>query len=191
MKALPTPAPWEPHAKKPSSKLFKPSANADKELEWFFTLAESDMGSTSNFVESLAPASTAWRDDDTMDKRAEAAHAQRTLLKWVRELGDYDAGVLQAAYMARPWPLALREEFGRLTGVIVRLAAVDTGLPDDPKALDALERKTAIRLNDALERRGPIFERVLPKGSQLLTAAFEAYVRERGGKDKPVLRGVR
>jgi hypothetical protein len=188
---IPTPAPWEPHVKTQSRKLFKPYGNADKELEWFFTMAESDMGTLSNYVESLTHVSPSWKDDDTMDKRVEAAHAQRTLLKWVGEVGDFDAGVLQAAYTARPWPLMLREEFGRLTGVIVRLATVDTGLPNDPKQLDALERRTAIRLTDALARRDPIFERVVPKGNHLLKTAFDAYVRERGGKEKPVLRGVR
>ncbi len=186
-----TPAPWAPHDKKPSTKLFRPYGNADTELEWFFTMADSAVGSPSNFVESLLPVPASWKDDDTMETRVEAAHAQRTLLKWVQEVGDFDAGVLQAAYTARPWPLLLREEFGRLTGVIVRLATVDTGLPEDPKALDAVERRTAIRLNDALPRRGAVFDRVVPKGSQLLQAAFAAYVRERGGKERPVLQGVR
>ena len=111
-----------------STESFVPSGKADKELEWFFTMAESDMGDRSNFVASLARVLPDEPGNSTMEERAEAAHAQRSLLQWIQEVGDHDAGVLKVAYVARPWPLMLREELGRLTGVVVRLGAAEIGL---------------------------------------------------------------
>ena len=96
-------------AQQTATAIFVPTGNADEELEWFFTMAESDMGDRSNFASSMIHL-TAAQQENLMDMQAEAAHAQRTLLEWIRELDDFDAGVLQAAYVARPGPLALREE---------------------------------------------------------------------------------
>jgi hypothetical protein len=169
---------------------FVPRGSADKELEWFFTMAECDMAPRSAFVASLERVLPNESGDSTMEDRAEAAHAQRTLLRWIQEVGDHGAGVLKVAYTARPWPLMLREELGRLTGVVVRLRAAEIGLPDDDRELDTLEQRTAIRLNEALACGDSNVDRLKLKASPLLQKAFIAYVRERGGRDKPVLRGV-
>ncbi len=164
---------------------FPPPGGADRELEWFFTMAESDMDARSNFA--TVPDQLC----DDLDRRAEAAHAQRKILDWLKEVGDHDAGVLKVAYVARPWPLRLREELGRVTGVVVRLATAQIGLPDDDEYLDALERKTAERLDEALAREGRgALHRYRTKGLTLLTRAFASYVRERGGPRKPILPGV-
>jgi hypothetical protein len=127
---------------------------------------------------------------DVTDERAEAAHAQTTLLKWIRELDDFDAGVLQAAYMARPWPPRLFTELGRLTGVVARLGSVEVGLPEKRHELEALELRTAARLDDALARNASVVKCLQLRASPLLERAFEAYVRERGGEKKPVFRGI-
>ena len=173
-----------------ATQIYVPRGKADTELEWFFTMAESDMGARSAFVASLARVLPDEPGDNTIEERVDAAYAQRTLLRWLQEVGDHDAGVLKAAYMARPWPLMLREELGRLTGVVVRIRSAEIGLPDDDRALDALEQRTANRLNEALANGAPLIERLQQQASPLLKRAFEAYVRERGGREAPVLRGI-
>jgi hypothetical protein len=161
------------------------AVSADRELEWFFTMAESDMGLRSNYLHLLG------EPENSMEDRAEASHAQRTMRRRLMEVGDHDAGVLQVAYRARPWPMPLRKELGRLTGVVVRLASADIGLPDDDGELDSLERRTADWLNEAVERKGKAgIERFRPKAAALLMSAFRAYVRERGGAGAPLLQGV-
>ncbi len=176
--------------------LFVPRGSADKELEWFFTMAECDIAPRSTFDASLVrviPNESGDASEHIMEQRVEASHAQRTLLRWIQEVGNHDAGVLKVAYMARPWPLELREELGRLTGVVVRLGAAEVGLPDDDRELDTLEQRTATRLNDALACGAPLanhVERLRHKARPLLQRAFLAYVRERGGSSKPVVRGV-
>jgi hypothetical protein len=169
--------------------IYVPNGPADTELEWFFTISEGDIRGPSAFVSEMTrvlddPSST------TMEDRAEAAHAHRKMMKWFVEIGDHDAGVLKVAYMARPWPLQLREELGRLTGVVVRMAAAEVGLPDDDRALDALEQRTALRLDVALASGERIVDKRLRAASPVLRKAFVAYVRERGGATRPVLPGI-
>jgi hypothetical protein len=169
--------------------IFVPTGNADQELEWFFTMAESDMGDRSNYASSMIHLTPA-QQEDLLDMRAEAAHAQRILLERIRGMDHFDAGVLQAAYVARPGPLALREELGRLTGVVVRLAAAEAGLPEDRDALEALELRTAERLNAELAHDPGTVRRLQRRASAMLQRAFVAYVRERGGPDAPLVRGI-
>ena len=171
------------------SLIYIPTGPADTELEWFCTMAESAIRGPSAFVAQLAsvldePGNT------TMEDRAEAVHAHRKMMEWFVEIGDHDAGVLKVAYMARPWPLRLREELGRLTGVVIRMAAAEVGLPDDDRALDALEQRTALRLDAALANGERIVEKRQRAASPIFRKAFVAYVRERGGASKPVLSGV-
>jgi hypothetical protein len=149
-------------------------------------MAECDMGARSNFADILDPPL-----HDATEAGAEAVRAHRRIRGWLTEVGDHDAGVLAVAYAAGPWPLTLREELGRVTGVVVRLAAAEVGLPDDDAQLEALERKTAERLTEALTRRGGEgLERFRKKGLLLLGKAFASYVRERGGRDSPLLTGI-
>jgi hypothetical protein len=165
---------------------FPPPGAADEELEWFFTMAESDMGARSNFAASILDF-----EDDTIETRAEASAARRKIHSWLVEVGDHDAGVLKAAYVARPWPLRLRERLGRVTGVVVRLAAAQVGLPDDDDELDRLEQRTAVKLDEEMERRGPELVKLQARGMLLLRVAFAAYVRERGGIRAPRAHGGR
>jgi hypothetical protein len=167
----------------PSS--FPRKGPADTELEFFFSMADSAMGVRSNFAAMIR------KEKDTMDTFAEAARALRLIRGLLRRLGSFDAGVLSAAYLARRWPLALREELGRVTGVVVRLACVDVGLPDDDDALADLELRTAARLGEALDRRGkPALARYREQGLTLLRRAFESYERARGGPDRRSPAGV-
>ncbi len=168
---------------------FVPRGPADRELDWYFALADGATGNRSNFVDSLEYRPRGHPDDEP-ERRADAVHAQRKLRRWILALGDFDAGVLKAAYVARPWPLELREELGRLTGIVVRIAAAESGLPDDPDAFDALERRTAARLTVALAREPERIEQLRIEARPILRAAFTRYVAQRGGNDVPVVPGV-
>ena len=165
---------------------FTPTGPPDAELEWFFTMAESDMGARSNFA--VVPGEPL---DGTPESRAEAARARRTILGWLAEVGNPHAGVLQAAYAARAWPLALREALGRSTGVVVRLGSSEVGLPDDEDERAKVDLRTARGLAETLGHQGREALKPLElRGRILLRAAFLAYERERGGYARPPLRGI-
>jgi hypothetical protein len=166
---------------------FTPTGPPDAELEWFFTMAESDMGARSNFTTMVGQ-----HDGRSIDMRAEAARARRTILEWLVEIRDPHAGVLQAAYEARPWPLALREALGRTTGVLARLASADGGgFPDDEGSRALLDLQAADRLTRALVLRGATaLEPFRLRAGVLLRGAFLAYERARGGPARPRLRGT-
>ncbi len=103
---------------------------ADAELEWFFNVAASDMGDQSNFGRLLSPI----RDDGertTLEEHAEATHAYRQIRGWLRAMPDSDAGVLQVAYEPRVWPRAVRDAFGLLSGIAVRLMSTPDDWPED------------------------------------------------------------
>lgn len=163
----------------------KPARIGETELDWYFTMSESDLGVRSNYLDMLVP--TRHRDphEDSAERRASAARARRTILGWLRRIedaGGHHAGVLQVAYSVRPWPEPLTDRLGRLTGVVVRLASAEVGLPDDDAELDALERATAERLVVALARLGPpAVEPLRKQASARYAEAFGAYERARGG----------
>jgi hypothetical protein len=117
------------------------SPQVEDELEWFFNRAESDMGVPSNF--QLAP----WRDgamgQRTPEHTFHAARRHRRVRTWLKAIPDSDAGVLQCAYLHRPWPVALHGELGRLTGVVVRLACSLGRWPDDRAEQEATEMARA------------------------------------------------
>jgi hypothetical protein len=163
-----------------------PTGPADIELEWFFTMAECDMGARSNYPETVGQPAR-----DSPETRAQAARAHRTIRDWLAEIGDGHAGVLYAAYAARPWLLPLREAFGRLTGVVVRLRSADDVLPDDESGRNSLDLRAAERLTVAIARKERDVLRPLElRASSLLRRAFSAYEQVRGGRGRPVLRGV-
>jgi hypothetical protein len=170
---------------------FEPGGPADTELEWFFTMAESDMGNRSNFMAMLSHISPNLRDDDTVETRAEAAHASRVIRNRLRVIGDPGAGILEAAYAAKAWPVPLLEALGRITGVVVRLACATTDLPDDDAELNVLELRTSNRLAEALGGPGrDQLAELCARASVLLRTAWRAYVQVRGGIQVPVLRAV-
>jgi len=104
----------------------RPLPAIDAELDWFFNQAECDMGASSNFDLVRGAMSTAPRI--TPEDAVEAAHLYRRVLTWLRTIADSDAGVLQAAYELRDWPVALFDELGRLTGIVVKLACALDGV---------------------------------------------------------------
>ena len=91
-------------------------------------------------------------------------------------LSDHDAGVLMAAYAPRPWPPGLRDELGRLTGVVVRLASAGAGWPSGRPAQDVLEVRVARQLDLALATVGrEVFAAYRASARALLGRALRAY----------------
>ena len=128
--------------REPGVHLLRPSAIVDSELDWFFNRAECDMGNQSNYEAVLGKYAGAPRLP-TPEDAAEASHAQRTIRRWLKAIADSDAGVLQAAYVMRPWPEKLYDEFGRLTGVVVRLACAMGHWPEDHAGQELVEMARA------------------------------------------------
>ncbi len=161
-----------------------PSHVADRELEWFFTMAESDMGARSNYMDMLVPQCQRGHHDTDLVRRIGARTAQRTIHAWLVRIegaGGPHAGVLKAAYQVRSWPAPLVRCLGRLTGIAVRLETAEAGLPDDDAELDARERWTAERLARTLSSHGPPgLERLRAGASERYELALRAYERERG-----------
>jgi len=104
----------------------------DIELQWFWNRAEAEMGVRSDFESQLgvrAPHEGAPAPDEVV----EAAHAYRRIRDWLGAMPHGQVAVLKAAYEAWPWPTALYDELGRLTGIAVRFACVYAGetCPED------------------------------------------------------------
>ncbi len=155
----------------------------DRELEWFFNRAECDMGLRSNFLPglwNLHPDAEVLTPEDA----AEAAHAYRRIRSWLLGIPDSDAGVLLAAYEIRPWPRALDDELGRLTGVVVRLACALDVWPSDRKSQELVEMARAgwLAAESARYRRygvGPL-GRLRREGEKRFAHAHHAYCVVRG-----------
>lgn len=98
----------------------RPLPSVDDDLMWFFNSSESAMGAISNFEATLGRSSAAI--PHSPEDAAEASHRQRRIRRWLKVIPDSDAGVLQAAYELRDWPVALFDQLGRLTGIVVRMA---------------------------------------------------------------------
>jgi hypothetical protein len=155
----------------------------DRELEWFFNRAECDMGIRSTFEATLG-ARCPQPEAPSPEETVEAAHAYRTIRGWLRAIDDRDAGVLQVAYEIRPWPGALYDELGRLTGVVVRLACALDPWPADRRSQELIEMARAGWLESECEpyRRygvGPL-ARLRREGEKRFAQAHHAYSVARG-----------
>jgi hypothetical protein len=154
----------------------------DTELHWFFNVAESEMGLESNFGRLLSSVSSEgyWR---TPEDHADAAHAQRRILGWLRAMPNHEAGVLQTAYEPRDWPRAVRAEFGRLTGVAVRLTCTLEEWPEDRTSQEAMDMSKARDLEaKCMDRRAEarFLEKLRQKADLRLAGACGSYLKMRG-----------
>jgi hypothetical protein len=70
------------------------------------------------------------------------------------DIPDRDAGVLQCAYAPRPWPVRLRKELGRLTGIVVRLSCVRKTWPGERGRQLAVDAENAEILHAMLRAGG-------------------------------------
>jgi hypothetical protein len=155
----------------------------DMELEWFFNRAECDMGLRSTFEATLG-ARCPRPGAPTPEETVEAARAYRTIRRWLLAIDDRDAGVLQAAYEVRPWPLHLYDELGRLTGVVVRLACALGTWPEDRRAQQAMEMARAeVLAAECFQCRGTSFSpivRLRREAEKRFARASHAYAVVRG-----------
>jgi hypothetical protein len=148
-----------------------PSAEVDEELVWFFCAEDGDFAPQSNFGRMLSPVSEdgTWR---TPEDHFAAVRRHRALRGCLRSMPDRDAGVLQCAYLPRPWPVRLRKELGRLTGIVVRLACDRATWPEERGQQLALDAENAERL-DGMLRRGDERDRATIRA--LRRAAIERF----------------
>jgi len=119
-----------------------PSQAVDEELLWFFNAEDGDFASVSNFGRMLAPVAEdgTWR---TPEDHARARQRHGVIRSHLKSIPDSDAGVLQCAYAPRPWPVALRKELGRLTGIVVRLACDRETWPEERGRQLAIDAENA------------------------------------------------
>ena len=154
-----------------------PTQAVEDELEWFFNQAESDMGAQSNFRASLGI--DGWPPVDPEDA-AEACRRFRRIRSWLKAIPDSDAGVLQTAYELHPWPVALYDKLGRLTGVVVRLACALDRWPEDRSAQRLLETvRAGWLLAQSLTPANATLARLRHEATVRLSRATTAYARVR------------
>jgi hypothetical protein len=157
----------------------------DVELEWVFNRAEAEMGVRSDFESQLgvrAPHAGAPTPDDVVD----AAHAYRQITGWLGAMLPVDVAVLKAAYEACPWPTALYDELGRLTGIAVRFACVyagETCPKDEPNLRRVLLTRAAVLSAECERYRAVQLAPLVPlrrEAEKYFTRAQHAYARARG-----------
>ena len=158
--------------------VYGPRLWARKELEWFFPKVDA-VGKARRPFEVLAPGDTA---PGTLKQQVLAIRAYNTILDRLRTIGDPHAGVLACAFAERSWPEALTKHFGRLAGVMVRIASAQSEiLPDDDDGRAVLELRTAKRLVRDVASHGRRHLRMLEQAAATrYTTAFGAYGRQRG-----------
>jgi hypothetical protein len=159
--------------------IHSPRVWATEELAWFFPMVDA-VGKARQPFEALAPGGCAFGN---LSFQVRAIRAYNTILGRLRTIGDPHAGVLACAFAERSWPKELVRPFGRLTGVMVRLAAAeDAALPDDDDARAVVEVRTATDLARHVGWRRPAHLRRLKRAAAWrFDRAFTAYLRARGG----------
>jgi hypothetical protein len=137
----------------------------ESELEWFFDRGEVNRRE-------------GWAGDPD---RVCCAVAYRTIGGWLSAMDIYDARVLEMAYSRGRRPLRLLNRFGRLTTLVVRLAAVEAGWPEDPHEQRRLEQRTATLLDEERAEHAPrSATRYIQPAAGLLRTAIRTYAAERG-----------
>ena len=169
------------------------NAAAEAELEWFFNMAEGEIGVGSTFLALLASIGEP-TERRTPEDRLEAAGAYRLIEGWLRALPEPDAGVLAAAYQPRVWPRGLLAELGKLTGVVVGLACAADRWPKDARSRELALREQAHALSRELSegRAQSELSELRRLAGQRFARAARAYDAVRGvGIAPSVLRGAR
>jgi hypothetical protein len=84
----------------------------EKELAWYFTEAETASSFAFSNFEPLSDTALSGRSgtrskegDWSADDRMAAALAARTIRKWLYAMPNRQAGILQAAFTPRDWPV--------------------------------------------------------------------------------------
>ena len=158
----------------------EPNPETDRELEWLFTSAETEIGTSSNwepFVDAALSGARGIEGDglDEADRRADAMHRAGTIVGWLEAMPPPLMAVLVAAYEPRSWPAHYALKLGRLAGVVATLdsvrrdhsAACASGRTSEGNVVDWLD-EGIIRGHD--ERAQAAWEEALPRYAQALAA---------------------
>jgi hypothetical protein len=165
----------------------RPESAVDDELDWFFNLAESEMGVQSSYHACLSH-HDAGEPSMTFDDVVEATHRHGRIRQWLNAIPSSDAGVLQAAYEQRPWPVALYDALGHLTGIYVRLACALDPWPTDRESQQVVEMARAawVVSSGELEPGHRAFVLRRRDAEVRLAKAHQAYAAARGsGHGRP------
>jgi hypothetical protein len=136
-----------------------PSVGVEEELRWFFNAQDGDFTSSSNFGRLLSSVTDdgEWR---TPEDHMRAGQRHRVIRSHLKSIPDSDAGVLQCAYAPQAWPVLLRKQFGRLTGIVVRLSCDRKTWPSERGAQLRTDAENATRLYAMLRSGGAENRRV-------------------------------
>jgi len=162
-----------------------PSLSADEELLWFFNAEDGDFASSSNFGRMLSSITDdgEWR---TPEDHLHAAQRHRIIRSHLKSIPDRDAGVLQCAYAPIPWPVRLRKELERLTGIVVRLSCSRKTWPLERAQQLAVDAQNAEMLQAMLRAGGDENLRVLRdlrrEAQRRLAHALGEYTLARRGR---------
>lgn len=163
-----------------------PSPAIEEELLFFFTAEDGDT-SGSNFGRMLSSVAEdgSWR---TPDDHARAAQRHRVIRSHLKSISDSDAGVLQCAYTPQAWPARVAREFGRLTGVAVRLSCDRETWPEERGRQLALDAQNAETLDTMVRAGGEENRHVLRdlrrEAQARFARALGEYVAARTGRSR-------
>jgi hypothetical protein len=159
----------------------------DRELEWLFTCAESEIDTPSNWDpladDALSGDHCSIRHMDRVEARADAMHRARIIFGWLESLPPVHSEVLVAAYQPQVWPSHYELTLGRLAGVVAALPGVredfrrarsrgETSARDPVDWLDMqIIRRDSARAEAAWEEALALYAR-----------AFAAYRKARGNR---------
>lgn len=158
------------------------SPENDRELEWLFTQAETEMSVQSNWNAFADAALSGDRDVEgesleEVEARTFAVHRARTILGWLEAMPPALAAVLVAAHEPRAWPARYELRLGRLAGVVAGLPSVRAGFE-------------AARAEGRTAARDPVewFEDEIERGEDLRA---EAALEEARGRYAAAVAGYR
>jgi hypothetical protein len=158
---------------------------AQSEVDWFFAVADGELGLRSSYIDMLVPGRhrvDPLRDPDRVVAAARAWRVIHGRLRAIQTEQASHAGVLQAAHTVRAWPRELRARFGILTGIVVRLVAAEEGLPVSHDELERPERQVAERLASPFAAwKAGAFPDLRKRAAGRYGRALDAYVLVRGG----------
>jgi hypothetical protein len=164
-----------------------PSPVIEEELRWFFHIEDGDP-SSSIYGRMLGPVG----DDDEWQTRGEHTAAEQkhgVILSHVKSLSDSDAGVLQCAYAPRRWTARLAKEFGRLTGIVVRLSCDRATWPEARRQQLSVDAANAEKLHVMLCAGGDENRRALRdlrrEAQSRYARALGEYARTRRARSLP------
>jgi hypothetical protein len=143
-------------------KLKRAQKNAWKEIVWFFEKMEG-------------------RVPEESEGAASAREAAKRIQAWFKAIPNFHAGALELRFRRREWPEAIRQAFGDLAGIVVRVECAQH--PSDRiRTEEELERESTRRLLDMMsdkQCRSELYDMEY-RAAWHVRAAHRAYLKVRG-----------